>query len=87
MPAIDCGARDLGEPGSGGSRLSCACTFSSPSVPSMAACAPGVAVRNVAERTVSRAIFAATRAADSGRPSTNALLSAVRTEAAALSSA
>jgi DNA-binding transcriptional LysR family regulator len=48
---------------------------------------PGVAVRDIAERAVSRAIFAATRAADTGRPSTNALLAAVRTEAATLSSA
>jgi DNA-binding transcriptional LysR family regulator len=39
---------------------------------------PGVALRTIAERSVSRAIFAATRAADAARPSTRALLAAVR---------
>jgi DNA-binding transcriptional LysR family regulator len=44
----------------------------------------GIAVRPIAEGPVSRAIFAATRAADAARPSTQALLAAVRNEAAAL---
>ena len=44
----------------------------------------GIVVRPIAEGPVSRAIFAATRAADSTRPSTQALLAAVRNEAAAL---
>jgi DNA-binding transcriptional LysR family regulator len=44
---------------------------------------PGVALRRIAEGPVSRAIFAATRAADAARPSTRALVSAVRTAAAA----
>ena len=39
---------------------------------------PGVALRPIAEGPVSRAIFAATRAADAARPSTQALLAAVR---------
>jgi DNA-binding transcriptional LysR family regulator len=45
---------------------------------------PGVILRPIAEGTVSRAIFAATRAADAARPSTQALLAAVREVAAAL---
>jgi DNA-binding transcriptional LysR family regulator len=44
----------------------------------------GVALRPIAERPVSRAIFAVTRATDAARPSTQALLAAVRREAAAL---
>ena len=47
---------------------------------------PGVAVRPIAGESVHRAIFAATRAADAARPSTQAVLNAVRDEAAALSS-
>ena len=39
---------------------------------------PGVAVRHIAEGPVSRTIFAVTRAADAARPSTQALLAAVR---------
>jgi DNA-binding transcriptional LysR family regulator len=42
---------------------------------------PGVAVRAIAEAPVSRTIFAATRAADSVRPSTRALLAALRAAA------
>ncbi len=38
----------------------------------------GVALRAIAEHPVSRSIFAATRAADAARPSTQALLAAVR---------
>ena len=45
---------------------------------------PGVAVRAIAEAPVSRAIFAATRAVDAARPSTRALLAAVRDATAAL---
>jgi DNA-binding transcriptional LysR family regulator len=45
---------------------------------------PGVDVRPIAEGPVSRAIFAATRAADASRPSTRALLAAVREAVAAL---
>jgi DNA-binding transcriptional LysR family regulator len=45
---------------------------------------PGIAVRAIAEGPVSRAIFAATRTADATRPSTQALLGAVRDAAAAL---
>jgi DNA-binding transcriptional LysR family regulator len=45
---------------------------------------PGVALRQIAERPVSRAISAATRTADAARPSTQALLAAVRKEAEAL---
>jgi DNA-binding transcriptional LysR family regulator len=41
----------------------------------------GVARRAIAEGTVTRAIFAATRAADATRPSTQALLAAVRSAA------
>ena len=40
---------------------------------------PGVAIRPIAESEVTRAIFAVTRAADAARPSTQALLAAVRT--------
>ncbi len=43
---------------------------------------PGVVVRHIAERPVYRTIFAATRSADARRPSVEALLAAVRTEAA-----
>jgi DNA-binding transcriptional LysR family regulator len=39
---------------------------------------PGVALRDIADAHVSRAIFAATRASDASRPSTRALLAAVR---------
>ncbi|MEP6952685.1 MAG: LysR family transcriptional regulator [Solirubrobacteraceae bacterium] len=39
---------------------------------------PGVTVRSIAEAPVHRTIFAATRAADAGRPSVRALLGAVR---------
>ncbi len=42
---------------------------------------PGVVVRGIAEGTVHRTIFAATRAADAQRPSVRALLAAVRTAA------
>jgi DNA-binding transcriptional LysR family regulator len=45
---------------------------------------PQIALRAIAEAPVSRAIFAATRAADAARPSTRALLTAVRGAAAAL---
>jgi DNA-binding transcriptional LysR family regulator len=45
---------------------------------------PGVVLRGIAERRVSRAIFAATLATDAARPSTRALLAAVRDAAAAL---
>ena len=41
---------------------------------------PGVAVRGIADGTVHRTIFAATRAADGQRPSVQALLAAVRAE-------
>ena len=37
-----------------------------------------MALRDIADAHVSRAIFAATRASDAGRPSTQALLAAVR---------
>ena len=43
----------------------------------------GVAVRAIAEGSVDRAIFAATRVADAARPSTQALLAAVRAAATA----
>jgi DNA-binding transcriptional LysR family regulator len=43
----------------------------------------GIALRAIAEGPVRRAIFAATRAADAARPSTQALLAAVRNAAAA----
>jgi DNA-binding transcriptional LysR family regulator len=45
---------------------------------------PGVALRTIAGDPVSRAIFAATRAADAARPSTQAVLAAVRHAAAEL---
>jgi len=45
---------------------------------------PGVVRRRIAEGSVDRAIFAATRAADAARPSTQALLGAIRREAEAL---
>jgi DNA-binding transcriptional LysR family regulator len=45
---------------------------------------PRIALRAIAEYPVSRAIFAATRATDAARPSTQALLAAVRDAAAAL---
>jgi len=45
---------------------------------------PRVALRSIAEGPVSRAIFAATRATDAARPSTQALLVAVRDAAAAV---
>ena len=45
----------------------------------------GVALRTIAEGPVSRSIFAATRAADDARPSTQALLAAVRDAADAVS--
>jgi DNA-binding transcriptional LysR family regulator len=45
---------------------------------------PGIAVRAIADGPVSRAIFAATRTADATRPSTQALLGAVRDAAVAL---
>jgi DNA-binding transcriptional LysR family regulator len=45
---------------------------------------PGIALRAIAERPVVRQIFAATRAADAARPSTQALLGAVRDAVAAL---
>jgi len=44
----------------------------------------GVALRTIAEGPVSRSIFAATRAADDARPSTQALLAAVRAAADAV---
>src|SRR4051794_1333316 len=45
---------------------------------------PGVAVRPMARGSMSRAIFAVTRAADAARPSTQALVGAVREAAARL---
>jgi DNA-binding transcriptional LysR family regulator len=45
---------------------------------------PGVVLRDITERPVSRAIFAANRTTDAVRPSTQALLAAVRDAAAAL---
>jgi DNA-binding transcriptional LysR family regulator len=47
----------------------------------------GVALRTIAERPVFRQIFAATRAADAARPSTQALLGAVRDAVAQLTPA
>jgi DNA-binding transcriptional LysR family regulator len=44
----------------------------------------GVALRRIAEAPVGRAIFAVTRAADAARPSTTALVAAIREAAAAL---
>jgi DNA-binding transcriptional LysR family regulator len=48
---------------------------------------PDIAVRGIAEGPVSRGIFAATRTVDATRPSTQALLGAVRAAAAALTPA
>src|SRR5215216_4019697 len=45
---------------------------------------PGVALRRIAEASIDRAIVAVTRAADGARPSTQALVAAVRQAAAAL---
>ena len=45
---------------------------------------PGVKLRDIAERPMHRAIFAATRSTDAARPSTQALLAAVREAAAPL---
>jgi DNA-binding transcriptional LysR family regulator len=45
---------------------------------------PGVTLRDIAERPMNRAIFAATRSTDAARPSTQALLEAVREAAAPL---
>jgi DNA-binding transcriptional LysR family regulator len=45
---------------------------------------PGVVLRGIAEGPVSRQIFAVTRAADAARPSTQAVLAAIREAAAAL---
>ena len=45
---------------------------------------PGVAVRAIAEGSVHRTIYAATRSADAKRPSVQALLAAVRAGAASL---
>ena len=45
---------------------------------------PGIAVRPIAEGTIDRAIFAATRSSDAKRPSTLAILDAIRAEAARL---
>ena len=45
---------------------------------------PGIAVRAIAEGSVHRTIFTATRAADAERPSVQALLAAVRGAAADL---
>ena len=44
----------------------------------------GVVLRTIAEGPVSRSIFAATRATDAARPSTQALLAAVRDAADAV---
>ena len=45
---------------------------------------PAVAVRDIAENGLSRTIFAATRTTDGPRPSTSAVLAAVRAAAAAV---
>jgi DNA-binding transcriptional LysR family regulator len=45
---------------------------------------PGIKLRDIADRPMHRAIFAATRAADAARPSTQALLAAVREAVAPL---
>jgi len=45
---------------------------------------PGIALRRVAEAPLERAIFAVTRSSDAARPSTRALLAAIRDAAAAL---
>jgi hypothetical protein len=47
-----------------------------------AGAAPSLAVREIAEGSVDRAIFAATRTVDPERPSTRALLAAVQAAAA-----
>jgi DNA-binding transcriptional LysR family regulator len=44
----------------------------------------GLALRRIAEASLDRAIFAVTRAADAARPSTQALVAAVRDVAATL---
>jgi DNA-binding transcriptional LysR family regulator len=46
---------------------------------------PGVAVREIAEGSVHRNILMATRAADAERPSVQALIAAIRSEAAVVS--
>jgi len=46
---------------------------------------PGVVVRPMAEGTVDRTVFAATRASDAARPSVRALLDAVRDAVARVS--
>jgi DNA-binding transcriptional LysR family regulator len=48
---------------------------------------PGVVLRGIAGARISRSIFAVTRAADAARPSTRALVAAVREAAAALQDA
>jgi DNA-binding transcriptional LysR family regulator len=48
---------------------------------------PGVVLRHIADDPVWRTIFAATRASDAARPSTRALLAAVKAAAAALGAA
>jgi DNA-binding transcriptional LysR family regulator len=53
-------------------------------LPALPGIRPGVAVRAIAEGSVHRTIFAATRAADAKRPSVQALLAAVRAAAAGL---
>ena len=45
---------------------------------------PGIKLRNIAEAPIRRAIFAATRSTDASRPSTQALLTAIRDTVAAL---
>jgi DNA-binding transcriptional LysR family regulator len=45
---------------------------------------PGIKLRDIAEAPIYRAIFAATRTTDASRPSTQALLSAIRDTVAAL---
>ena len=45
---------------------------------------PGTTVRSIAEGSIERAIFAATRSVDAARPSTRALLAAVRDAAATI---
>jgi DNA-binding transcriptional LysR family regulator len=55
-----------------------------PALPLLPGPPPGVAVRAIADEPVSRAIFAATRAVDASRPSTQALLTAVQNATAAL---
>jgi DNA-binding transcriptional LysR family regulator len=53
-------------------------------LPALPGIRPGVAVMAIAEGSVHRTIFAATRAADAKRPSVQALLAAVRAAAAGL---